>query len=204
MPDAVDEGGAWILASILLEAILGDHGGRRVDGEVHAVAASSDAQVRHLRQEIAEVIRSAGGAAAAIAVPDRAGVGQIEPREVARQEHFDHLGRRALHIEKRKSHNVFCRVARSEWFQLRLGAGEVEGERVIGRCGAGSRALADAQQEHDLITNARRRCVEHRDHLEAGQRRRHIHRGEQRIFLETPAEVTLADRSSHRRRTAGA
>src|ERR1035437_7172659 len=191
VPDAVDEGCPGILATVFLESIQRDHRRRVLNLEMDAVPAARHAQMRHLSEKVADVIGTGAESAAAIAVSNGAWIAEIESGETAGQEDLDDRRGRAFRVEECDADDILRRVPRWEKRELELRAREVEAERARRGSRAEERPFTDAQQEHDLVVDARSRGVEDRHDLEARQRWGHIGCGEQWVLLQAPAQVPL-------------
>ena len=169
MPDAVDERGPRILAAVLLETIRRHHRGLVLHSEVDAVVAARDAQVRHLGEEVADVVRRGRETAGEIAIANRTRIAEVEPGRVPRDEHLHDARRLLLGVQEGDSDDVVRAVAGTERLDLGLGARQVEREGVGRRDHAEARSLTDTDEQHHLVVDPRRRGVEHRDDLETGE-----------------------------------
>ncbi len=166
MPEAVDERGARILDAVLLHLVRRRDRRRVVDDEVHAVAASRDAEMRELREEVDVAVAVGPQVAGVVAVADRAWIAQVQAGEIGREVCDDHARRRLMRVEEAHANELPLAVAGRQWMELGMGLVEVERERVRPRGYVGPRPLGDAQQEDDLIVHHGGRGVEHGDDLE--------------------------------------
>ena len=167
--------------------------------EMDTVAAPCHPQVRHLGEEVADVVRRRGESPGEIAVANGPRVGEVEARGVPRDEHGDDSVWGVLGVEKGDADDLVGGVAGGQRLELRLRGGEIQGEGIRRGHGAGARALADAEQEHDLVLDPGGGRVEDGDDLEAGERRGHVGRGEDGVLGQ--AVVPAVSRVVRRLRT---
>ena len=162
--------------------------GRLVDPELHAIGAARDAQMAHLGEVVGVALARDPEHAGPIAIPDGAGIAEVEPRQVLGDVRDDHARLAAVRVEEAHADDVMSRVAIRQRPEHRVRAVEIERHRAGRRVDVAARALGDPHQEHGLSVELRRRGVEDGHDLELRQRRLHVARGDERVLLETPTE----------------